>query len=268
MITRDNILVVVDAAHSEHLALNRAVQFAGRQRYARTTVHVFVGFEGYDMSDSEQAVEAVRGREWLSELLAPLEQTGVKFEANLVWTQNWEKSIIDATRRTESELVIISRSSAINKTGITDSCWSLLRKSDVPVLTVELDAPAKRKNILAAVNMQSTDETYETLNRKVLLEGKDVAEFYDAKLHVVNAYQDAQDYPDRDKVKRILDIKRKDIHVDMGKPEDVIASVADQVQADLVIMGTKSRQGIRATLRGNTSEKIISQLKVDVLTLN
>ncbi len=35
-------------------------------------------------------------------------------------------------------------------------------------------------------------------------------EFYGAKLHVVNAYQDSLDYPDRDKVKRIVDLTRQE----------------------------------------------------------
>ncbi len=102
----------------------------------------------------------------------------------------------------------------------------------------------------------------------MLLQGQALAEFYDAKLHVVNAYQDSEDYPDRDNVKRVVDLTRKDIHVNMGTPEAVIAAVADEVQADLVIMGTMSRRGVRATLRRNTSEKIIEQLTVDVLALN
>ena len=116
--------------------------------------------------------------------------------------------------------------------------------------------------------MQTTDEEYDTLNRNVLLQGQMVAEFYDAKLHVVNAYYDSEDYPDRDKVKRIIDIDRQDIYVDMGKPEEIIAKLANQIQADLVIMGTMSRRGIRATLRKNISEKVIKKLSVDVLTLN
>jgi len=231
-------------------------------------VHVFVGFEGEDLSEPDQPMEIIRERKWLDELLVPLENSGVKFNAELFWTRDWETSIINAARRAEADMIVISQSSATNKTSITDSSWSLLRNSELPVLTIESGAPDKRENILAAVNMQTTDDEYDALNRKVLLHGKMLAEFYDAKLHVVNAYFDSEDYPDRDKVKRIVDIDRQDIHVQMGKPEEIIAKVTDEVQADLVIMGTMSRRGIRATLRKNTSEKVIKNLTVDVLTLN
>ncbi len=265
---QEKFLIVLDSAHAEHLALNRIVNFAGRKRHCGMWVHVFVGFEGEDLSKPDQPMEIIRGRNWLDELLVPLENSGVKFTAELFWTQNWETSIINAARRTEADMIVISQSSATNKTSITDSIWSLLRNSEIPVLTIESGAPDKRENILVAVNMQTTDDEYNTLNRKVLLHGEMLAGFYDAKLHVVNAYFDSEDYPDRDKVKRIIDINRQDIHVDMGKPEEIIANVTNQVQADLVIMGTMSRRGIRATLRKNTSEKIIKNLTVDVLTLN
>jgi len=264
----DKFLIVVDPAHAEHLALNRIINFAGRKRHCDMRVHVFVGFEGEDLSAPDQPMEIVRERNWLDELLVPLENSGVKFNAELFWTRDWETSIINAARRAQADMIVISQSSATNKTSITDSIWSLLRNSELPVLTIESGAPDKRENILAAVNMQTTDDEYDALNRKVLLHGKMLAEFYDAKLHVVNAYFDSEDYPDRDKVKRIVDIDRQDIHVQMGKPEEIIAKVTDEVQADLVIMGTMSRRGIRATLRKNTSEKVIKNLTVDVLTLN
>ena len=231
-------------------------------------VHVFVGFEGDDLSKPDLPMEVIRGRNWLDDLLVPLENSGVKCTAELFWTRDWESSIINAARRTEAELIVISQSSATNKTSIADSIWSLLRNSEIPVLTIEPGAPAKRENILAAVNMQTTDDEYDALNQKVLLHGQMLAGFYDAKLHVVNAYFDSEDYPDRESVKRIIDINRQDIHVDMGKPEEIIANVTKRVQADLVVMGTMARRGIRATLRRNTSEKVIENLTVDVLTLN
>lgn len=53
-----------------------------------------------------------------------------------------------------------------------------------------------------------------------------MAEFYDAKLHVVNAYYDGEGFPDPDKGKQIIDIDRQDIEVELAKPEEVIAQLA------------------------------------------
>jgi universal stress protein E len=263
---QEKFLIVVNPAHSEQLALNRIINFAGR--YSGLSAHVFAGVESGDLSESGQPTEVIQGRNWLAELLVPLENSGVKFTAELFWSKDWETSILNAARRTGAEMIVLTRSSATDGKNITDSIWSLLRNSAIPVLIITSGAPAKRKNILAAVNMQTTDEEYDALNRKVLLRGQMLAGFYGARLHVVNAYFGSEDFPDRDKVKQIIDIKRQDIHVNMGTPEEIIANVVSEVQADLVIMGTMSRQGIRATLRKNTSEKVIKNLTVDVLTLN
>ena len=264
----EKFLVVVDPAHAEHLALNRIVNFANRQRHAGMSVHVFAGFEGEDLSDPDQPMEVVQGNNWMGELLKPLEDSGISCTSELFWTRDWEASILKAARRVEADMIVLSKSSATNKKNLTDSIWSILRNSEIPVLVIDSGAPAKRENILVAVNMQTTDDEYDTLNRKVLLHGELLASFYDAKLHVVNAYYDSEDFPDRDKVKQIIDINRQDIHVAIGTPDEVIAAVTNKVQADLVIMGTMARRGIRATLRKNMSEKVIQKLTVDVLALN
>ena len=181
------------------------------------TAHVFVGFENEDLSDPDQPTEVIRGQNQLAELLSSLGNSGVKYTAELFWTRDWETSIFDVVHRAQAEVIVISQSSPTNKKNLIDSVWSLLRNSKIPVLTIEPGAPAKRENVLAVVNMQTTDDEYHALNRKVLLQAHIVAEFYAAKLHVVNAYHDSEDYPSYDKVKQIIDIDWQDVYVDRGK---------------------------------------------------
>jgi hypothetical protein len=126
---QEKYLVVVDPAHSEHLALNRIVNFAGRKRHSGMSVQVFVGFEGEDLSAPDQPMEVIQGRGWLDETLVPLEESGVNFVAEVIWTRDWETSIINAARRTQANMIVISRSSAITRKRITDSFWSLLWNS-------------------------------------------------------------------------------------------------------------------------------------------
>ena len=52
-----------------------------------------------------------------------------------------------------------------------------------------------------------------------------------------------------------------------GLPEDVIPLVADELDAELVVMGTVGRTGISAALIGNTAEHVIDSLNCDVLAL-
>jgi universal stress protein E len=55
--------------------------------------------------------------------------------------------------------------------------------------------------------------------------------------------------------------------VDIGLPEDVIPKYAQQLDAELVVLGTVGRQGISAALIGNTAEHVIDKLNCDVLAI-
>ena len=53
----------------------------------------------------------------------------------------------------------------------------------------------------------------------------------------------------------------------MGLPEDIIPKHAQQLDAELVVLGTVGRQGISAALIGNTAEHVIDKLNCDVLAI-
>ena len=55
--------------------------------------------------------------------------------------------------------------------------------------------------------------------------------------------------------------------VKRGPVEKVITSYAAKQRAQLVVMGTVGRSGVRARLLGNTAEAVLQHLKTDVLAL-
>jgi universal stress protein E len=262
-------LVVVDPARREHRSINWMVQIAQQQRKEKVGIHLFIGFESGDKSDPDAPLEVVKDPGWFEELFKPLNEAGIDFTAEVVWTTQWRHSVIEAARRSGAGTIMLARSAAEHQRGlITDSKWGLVREAHVPVVIVSRDSRESVNVILAAVNMQSKDPHYEDLNRDVLERGFQLAGYYDAEFHVVNAYRDSEDFPDRTSVQRVVDIPRENIHRDMGKPEDVIASVAEKVGADLVVLGKRARKGIRASLRGHTSEKVLEKISADILVLN
>ena len=52
-----------------------------------------------------------------------------------------------------------------------------------------------------------------------------------------------------------------------GPVARVINSRAAKVRAQIVVMGTVGRKGVKARLIGNTAEKVLSHLNTDVLAL-
>ncbi len=57
------------------------------------------------------------------------------------------------------------------------------------------------------------------------------------------------------------------VHLPMGSARKVIAALAKELQADLVVMGTAARTGIPGFLIGNTAESILDQLQCSVLAI-
>ena len=62
-------------------------------------------------------------------------------------------------------------------------------------------------------------------------------------------------------------IDEEQTYVIEGLAEDVIPKVADEINAELVILGTTGRTGLSAVFIGNTAENTIDSLNCDLLAL-
>jgi universal stress protein A len=52
-----------------------------------------------------------------------------------------------------------------------------------------------------------------------------------------------------------------------GSPEDEIVAIANEVQADLIVMGTQGRSGLEHLLVGSVAEKVVRNAPMPVLTV-
>jgi len=66
-----------------------------------------------------------------------------------------------------------------------------------------------------------------------------------------------QQYPDLDLVR----------HVVLGPATDEILRVADEIDADYIVMGTHGRTGWRHLVMGSVAEQVVRRAKVPVLTV-
>jgi nucleotide-binding universal stress UspA family protein len=267
-VEKRKFLVVVDPSHDRHLALERMIDIVRQRREWVSEFHLMIGFEGVDKADPNAPTEVVRTHEWLDDLLAPLKDLGVTFTTELFWTGNWRSSITDRADQYGCDTIMLCESSAEHKRGITDSKWDLVRQATGDVVIVDEGTEAPIKCILAAVNTQAKDEGHQALNDRILERGKFLSEYFGAEYHVVNAYSHSEDFPDRQRISRMSGLPRENIHRDMGKPEDVIASLATKLGADMVILGISPRQGLSAAFASHTTEKVMEKITVDVVAIN
>jgi hypothetical protein len=87
------------------------------------------------------------------------------------------------------------------------------------------------------------------------------------ELHAVSAYPESDRFIHPPDVAKTLDIDRSQAHVRQGSACDVIPAFANKIKADLVIVGNVARRGLSGLIVGNTSEKILTNIKSDVLVL-
>lgn len=263
-----NVLVVIDPAEETHFALKRAMMM-NQILESGVNIHLFISFEMEKLSKGQGSFEFYCDNAWFADLVKPLVQDNISYTAEVFWTEDWHRSIMDSVKRNDVDLIIMSDyTTEKNQNNLSASKWSLLRVSDCPVLIVHPTAKLQRKTILAAVNMQTSNPRYVELNEKILRMSRLMAEAYGADKHIVNAYEDSIEFPDRAKLLRDTQATQENIHVQQGNPTTIIATVADDIDADVVVIGTLSRRGIMAAMRGNKSEEIIRRLNRDVMVLN
>ena len=111
--------------------------------------------------------------------------------------------------------------------------------------------------------------------KKVLAKAVKLAEFYGAKICVVNVlpytllpndYQKKLTSEISPKIEKILesfDIPRKNRYIKVGKPYDVICKEARRRKADLIILGTHSKKGLRSAI-GSTATGVANNASCDV----
>ncbi len=265
---QDTLFVVVDPTQSEHVALQRAI-ISSRLRDVPPKLKVFVGVDSAAVSLDADNPDIYRDSSWFDNLKKPLFDEGLDFTLVICWSTQWHEAVLQAARRTEANLILLPDYSARDsRNRISDAKWQVLRHAECPVLICRPGATGKRERVLAAVKMQDTSSEYVSLNEKIITRGKWMAERHGADFHVVNAYADSLEYPDRGNMVRKLKIDPDKIHVRQGRAEEVVAEVANEINADIVVVGTLKRRGGMLSMRGKTSEQVMTHLTQDVMTLN
>lgn len=169
---------------------------------------------------------------------------------------------------------------------------SLLRICPCPVWMLKPEIHGEFDVVLAAVDVNADDPAHIELNRKILKLAHSVAQRENAELHVVGGWElwmesalrrragdaevDAEMARHESRVYQAMD---ELVDVDFAKPGDfhrhlhrgsaasVIGQVAEEIRADLLVMGTVCRTGVAGFLIGNTAETVLSDIQCSVLAV-
>ena len=271
MSEQEKVFVVVDPTASEHIALQRAI-ITARFRKPAPSLYIFVGVDSESVDTRATNDSLFKNSEWFEEEIhAPLKKEGLDYKIEISWSSEWQRSILKSAKSFGADLILLpvakKKKNALRFT-FSESKWKVLKNATCPVILVRPGAAEQRKTVLAAVNFQAIGSSQKLLNANILAHGKWLSENYGAELHVVNAYVDSMHYPDRGNLAKEANLPSSNIHVVKGYTDETVAKTAKKLNADLVVMGTLGQTGQTKTRRGNTAERVISALDMDVVVVN
>lgn len=267
----EKLFVVVDPSNTIPIALERAL-IMGKKHQLPPELYVFVGVDGESTDLRATNDNLFRTQEWFDSVIRkPIIDAGMTCTIEVSWSQEWQKAIVQSAKRFGAERIYLPVHPRTNVSRFTfsEAKWGILKTAPCPVVLIQPGAQPERRKILAAVNFQAIQDDQKALNQSILYWARTVADIYNAELHVVNAYRDSMNYPDRGNLANKSQLPADRIHVDEGYTNEVVGAVAKQINADLVIMGTLGQNGLIATRRrGNTAERVIAALTQDVMVVN
>lgn len=169
---------------------------------------------------------------------------------------------------------------------------SLLRLCPSAVLLLKSSTHGDFDQVVAAIDIDATDDTHKELNQSIAELALSIAREDDAHLHLVAAWDHPMEAPFRQRVgdaevdatieKHETEIRNEiirllktpdlsseavEIHVRRGSASNAIGQVVEEVQADLLVMGTVCRTGVAGFLIGNTAETVLIDASCSVLAL-
>mgnify|MGYP003641434628 FL=1 len=301
------ILFVASPGVDDAAALRQAVEFADNNQAQLTVVGVIkdveksVGTRRYkpktllhDMMQQQQVELA----ELVSSIAAPESAIEVKVLVGKPFLQ-----IIREVLRNHYDLVVKSAESIASISlifGSTD--LNLLRNCPCPLWIIKSTEQKGYREIVAAVDYDFEDPNVDQLNGRILGLAAAVALADFSEMHVVHAWRllhedflrsahvgidnnevDAMAELEQNRRRQWLeklvadhcasqgegatDYLQPKIHLPKGDASSAVPALANEIGAELIVMGTVGRTGIPGFFIGNTAETILNQIDCSVLTV-
>ncbi|MDG2914567.1 universal stress protein UspE [Bisgaard Taxon 10/6] len=299
----NNILVVLNPENEKQYGLARAVRLAKEQKSEQSvkiTLFLAVYDLSYEMSallSSEERNEMHQGvitqrQQEIQHYIEKYADPMIEFKTLVVWNNNEAEAIAEEFEKNQYDLVVkyTKEEESMASIFFTPVDWQLLRKCPAPMLMVRDGDWKHQRRILVAVNVSGDEDYHEQFNHYLVNLSTDLADTLErGNIHLVSAYPptpinmaiDLPEFHTREYINGIrgqyllnmkalrqkYGIDEDHTHVREGFPEEVIPEVAEELGAELVVLGTVGRTGLSAALLGNTAEHVISKLKCNLLAI-
>ena len=244
-----------------------------------------IGYHAQCMIEEDSGMETTivtSARRILAQFVERAEQLGITARAKVAFGKSWFE-IIQQVLHNNVDLVIVGAKArgALERLFIGSTGMKLLRKCPCPVWITHQPRSTSHGAILVAHDLTEVGDLALEL-------GASMAELHDAPLHVVHALEavhiDAETpttvfvAADDDAIhdaklaiesqlERFELKSAAQIHIAAGTAATVLLQQIEEIDVDLLVMGTIARSGIEGLLFGNTAERLLPQVRCSVIAV-
>lgn len=292
----NSILTVLDKPKHRQSALHRSVTLQTASA-ADLDLVVFRWDAQLDHGDVFDAKQRRRLRHQVNEKCSVWQQGLIDQEqldrqhtqARMIWTRDIAHWLTEESQQASHDLIVKSALREKHSLLLTPLDWQIIRQSHKPILFASHRRRKKTSGrVLVALDFKHKDARHRRMNSKLLAAAKCFADLSGTQIHCVFVLEISEVLRDLDvldtrvskqailktcmpQIERTLagyQIPQSRLHFPVGKPSQLIAAKAHQLDADLLVVGTWAHKIREAIGLGNTAEKILGKSPCDILTVH
>lgn len=281
-------VVVVDPFARRQRAAMRAAALAQRCGARLTLLNVFMIPQPHAVQGARTGraviAQAMRERRAALEVIAKrLRKQGVRTRCVVRWDYPIHEGLVAMVEELEPDLLISEshRHSRLGRLLFANTDWELMRQCPCPLLLVRNVRQPRAMNVLAAVDPMHANAKPGKLDDRLLSAAHCLVQQFGGTIRIVHALQAA---PSDRSLRYARDLSqggcaellalaaRHDIPADRcdvreGEIAKVVADVAKQRRADILVMGVVSRSVAGRAVFGSSAERVIDRVDCDLLVI-
>jgi universal stress protein E len=297
------ILAVVDPTVTDQPAVRRAAWLA-KQSNAELELLVcyyneyLSGDRLFDSPSLEKARDEViaNHEKHLETLAEPLRGDGIVVKTSAVWDHPLYEGIVRHVIESGADMVFkdTHHHSALTRALLTNTDWNLIRTCPVPLWLVKTHDIGEKPVFVAAIDPMHQHDKPAALDDEIMHVAKDVAEKVDGNVHAFHAYDpriavatatanayipvslpfdEIEQQMHEDHEKRFVEITdfhkvaKDNVHLVAGLTHEELPAKAEELDADVVVMGAVARDRLKRLFIGSTAERTLEDLPCDMLII-
>lgn len=297
----ENILFATQGLPGHSDALGQAIRIAANNRVPVSGLIACQDFPK-DLAQYQQSYEHSLQDSLLERVKAlrienHVSEDQVPFPLSVKSSQQPAVCIIQEAIAHQNDLVI-KEAEPLNEgtEGFKAIDMTLLRKCPCALwLHRPIDKPRNKRRIAVAIDPMTTSDEQHALSLRLLELSRSIADTCDSRLHVISCWEYyLENYlegnawihvDDEELAKEVSNAKVKHeqvlrslieesgisgemvLHFLHGKADDKIPNIVDELEIDVLVMGTLARTGISGFVIGNTAENILQSISCSLVAM-